>query len=530
MLLSPPIDLSAMLVKSCPRISPLFTGMRYYSQIRQVPLWIGGKQVTSTSRGTTIHKHPRTGQKSCEVVIAGELETREAIRHSREAYKSWGMVSGWERRSVLQNALRLLKERSANTASLLRADADFSDLLVHSDIDSSINLLDGSAETAISIEGYMPQTIDGSLAMVMKEPHGPVFSIPAFNFPLTLAMRSIVYPLACGNTVVMKASPLVPQLSTFIAALFNDAGLPPGVLQILSFSEDEVGKRVEQLIAHDDIRFVNFTGSISLGKQLASLCGQYLKPSVMELGGKAPAIVLPSANLQLAANHILFGAFLNSGQVCMSMERVIVHEEIAEEFEQVLKSEAIKAGWVGGMELVRSGAGERARNMVDQAVKMGARVIYSAGADSSATSLSSESAFPPTILADVHHDADLFQVESFAPILTIQSGSDLPSIIAMTNSHETGLSASVFCQNLALALKVARSLQSGAVHINGMSVHDQHGLPHGGTKNSGWSRFNGKGAIESFTQTKVIRINGTNPSLPLSALYRGLPENDYSNI
>lgn len=157
-------------------------------------------------------------------------------------------------------------------------------------------------------------------------------------------------------------------------------------------------------------------------------------------------------------------------------------------------------------------------------------MIYSAGADSSATSLSSESAFPPTILADVHHDADLFQVESFAPILTIQSGSGLPSIIAMTNSHETGLSASVFCQDLALALKVARSLQSGAVHINGMSVHDQHGLPHGGTKNSGWSRFNGKGAIESFTQTKVIRINGTNPSLPLSALYRGLPENDYSNI
>lgn len=328
----------------------------------------------------------------------------------------------------------------------------------------------------------------------------------------------------------MKASPLVPQLSTFIAALFNDAGLPPGVLQILSFSEDEVGKRVKQLISHDDIRFVNFTGSVSLGKQLASLCGQYLKPSVMELGGKAPAIVLPSANLQLAANHILFGAFLNSGQVCMSMERVIVHEKIAEEFEQVLKSEAIKAGWAGGMELVRSGAGERAKHMVDQAVRMGARVIYSAGADGSAASLSSKSAYPPTILADVRRDADLFQVESFAPILTVQSGSDLSSIIAMANSHETGLSASVFCQDLALALKVAQSLQSGAVHINGMSVHDEHGLPHGGTKSSGWSRFNGKGAIESFTQTKVIRINGTNLSLPLSALYRGLPENGSSEI
>ncbi|KAK8853148.1 hypothetical protein IAR55_003849 [Kwoniella newhampshirensis] len=484
-----------------------------------VPLWIAGGPVTSSSRTTVITRHSKTRKDSCEVVVAGEEETIRAIRESRKAFQTWRDVSGWERRKILGKVLSLLQDRFPEFTTALRADGAWSDLIVHADQASAVNLTDGAVQTAISVEGTIPQTIDGSLTMVTREPYGPVLSIPAFNFPLTLTLRSIVYPLACGNTVIMKSSPLIPQLSSLFGPLLGEAGLPPGVLQILNFSEEDVAERVEQIIADDDVRMVNFTGSIKLGRLLAEKCGKYLKPSVMELGGKSPAIVLPSADLELAANNILFGAFANSGQVCMSTERVIVHEDVAEQFEKVLKETAEKARWTGGMELVRLGAAKGAQSLVDDAVKAGARIVYTA---SSSDSSSSSTSYPPTIIKALPSAATLSNTESFSPILTIHTAPTVPSIISLANSHETGLTSSIFSKDLSQALEVAKQLDLGAVHVNGMTIHDQHGLPHGGWKSSGWGRFNGQGAVESFTQTKNIRIcGGGGGRLPLEMLYNG---------
>nr|XP_031860470.1 uncharacterized protein CI109_004081 [Kwoniella shandongensis]KAA5527542.1 hypothetical protein CI109_004081 [Kwoniella shandongensis] len=485
-----------------------------------VPLWISGEAVTSSSGGTTSVRHSKTRRESCEVVLAGKEETTRAIRESRRAFVSWRDVSGWERKAILSKALILLRDRFPEFTTALRADAAWSDLLIHADQSSAVNITDGAAQTAISIEGTIPQTIDGSLTMVTREPYGPVLSVPAFNYPLTLALRSIVYPLACGNTVILKSSPLTPQFSHLFGPLFAEAGLPPGVLQILNLSEEDVAERVEQIISDDDVRMVNFTGSVKLGRILAEKCGKYLKPSVMELGGKAPAIVLPSADLELAANNILFGAFVNSGQVCMSTERVIVHDDIAEQFERVLRETAEQVKWSGGMEFVRPGAVDGAQALIDDALKEGARIIYSASSDSSS---SSSSAFAPTILASVPPSAALSTTESFSPILILQTASSISSLIDLANSHDTGLTSSIFSQDLSQALEVAKRLEIGAVHINGMTIHDQHGLPHGGWKASGWGRFNGQGAIESFTQTKNVRIiKGGGGKLPLEMLYGGL--------
>ncbi|WVF73045.1 hypothetical protein IAT40_007863 [Kwoniella sp. CBS 6097] len=491
-----------------------------------VPLWIGGKEVSSSSAGTVITKNSKTGKESCEVVVAGEQEVNEAISDSRRAFEEWKSKTGWERKTVLNKVVDLLPDKFNALTQALRADASFSEIVVQGDRKSALHLTAGAAITfvlSLSLSlpmGSIPQTVDGSFVMTIKEPFGPVLSIPAFNYPLTLALRSIVYPIACGNSVIVKSSPLIPQLYYLFGPLFKDAGLPDGTLQILNFSERDVAARVEQMISDDDVRMVNFTGSVRLGKILAAKCGEHLKPSVMELGGKSVAIVLPSADLKIAANNILFGAFLNSGQICMSTEQVLVHQDVAAEFENELKTTAQEAGWNGGMELVRPGAGEGAKELAGQAVQSGAQVVYSA---SSSASSGSASSYPPTVLSSLPETATLSTTESFSPILTLHSFSSTSAILSHANSHKTGLTASVFSNDLAQALEVAKKLETGAVHINGMTIHDQANLPHGGWKESGWGRFNGRGAIESFTQSKNIRVlPGKGMMLPLHAIYEGM--------
>ncbi|WVW86088.1 hypothetical protein I302_108127 [Kwoniella bestiolae CBS 10118] len=483
-----------------------------------VPLWINGESLKSSTGRTVVHKHSKTGEETCEVVVAGKEEVDQAINSSKLAFQDWRNVNGWERKGILQNVGKLIRDRSNLLSEALLSDTIFSDLVMAQDQKSALHLLDGAANTAISVEGSIPQTVDGSFSMVLRQPYGPVLSIPAFNYPLTLALRSIAYPLACGNTVLLRASPLLPQFFQLLGPLFQEAGLPKEALQVLNFSEKDVGERVEQIIAHSDVRMVNFTGSVKLGKILAAKCGEYLKPSLMELGGKSVAIVLPSADLKLAANNILFGAFLNSGQVCMSTEQVLVHSDIAEEFEKVLKETAEKAQWGEGMEMVRHRSGDGAKALYDDAVKQGAKILYSA---SSSSSTPTSTSFPPTILSSLPPTSKLLKEESFSPLLSLHRLPSTSSIIQHANSHSTGLTSSIFTNDYREALEIATDLESGAVHVNGMTVHDQHNLPHGGWKDSGYGRFNGQGAVESFTQTKNVRFVKEG-MLPLDLLYKGL--------
>ncbi|WWD03538.1 hypothetical protein V865_001591 [Kwoniella europaea PYCC6329] len=491
------------------------------SSLPTVQLWIGGQSLATSSGGTVVHTHPKTGRESCQAVVAGEKEVNDAIMSSKTAFEEWRDVTGWEKKGILQIVGKLIKDRSKDLEEALRADSTFSDLVVKKDQESALHLLEGASHTAISVEGTIPQTVDGSFSMVLRQPYGPVLSIPAFNYPLTLALRSIAYPLACGNTVLLRASPLLPQFFQLLGHLFQDAGLPKGALQILNFSEKDVAERIEQIIAHREVRMVNFTGSVRLGKILAAKCGQYLKPSVMELGGKSVAIVLPSADLELAANNILFGAFFNSGQVCMSTEQVLVHSEIANEFEKVLKEIAEQAKWgEQGMEMVRPGSGDGARDLYDNAIKEGAKVLYSSS-NTSSTSSTSSTSFPPTIFSSLPASSKLYIEESFSPLLSLHRLSSTEDIIQHANSHSTGLTSSIFTNDYREALDMAKELESGAVHVNGMTIHDQHNLPHGGWKDSGYGRFNSKGAIESFTQTKNVRFVKSG-KLPLGLIYEGL--------
>ncbi|GFZ48629.1 hypothetical protein JCM24511_06378 [Saitozyma sp. JCM 24511] len=470
-----------------------------------------------SSGGSVTVRHSKTRQPSCELVVAGEGETRQAVEGSWQAFERWGIVPAWERRRVISKVLGLLQERFPLLAEALHADAAVSDILVAADQRSATNLTDGAADTAINLDGWIPPTTDGALALVTRQPYGPVLSIPAFNYPLTLALRSIVYPLACGNTVILKSSILIPQLHNALARLFADAGLPDGALQIINFSEEDVAQRVEQLIADPLVRMVNFTGSTDLGRKLAAKCGEHLKPSVMELGGKSPATVLPSADLKLAANNILFGGIFNSGQVCMSTERILVHESVASDFEKELVIAAKELEGRDGFELVRPNAVEEIEAHIDEAIQAGAKLVYPSHPSPTSPASVHSTSCRPVILSNIPSHVFLATTESFAPVLSLQTFSNPSQALSLANGISTGLSSSIF-GSLDEALPLAQRIEAGAVHINGMTIHDQHGLPFGGIKDSGWGRFNGRGAVEAFTWTRNVVWNGNGHLLPLQAL------------
>ncbi|KAI9633985.1 aldehyde dehydrogenase domain-containing protein [Dioszegia hungarica] len=383
-----------------------------------------------------------------------------------------------------------------------------SEIAIGQDRKSVLGLVDGAAQTAISIKGSIPPTIDGSEVSTTREPFGPVLSIPAFNFPMTLAMRSIVDPLACGNTVIFKTSRYIPQIHALLHPLFADAGLPAGALQILHYSDEHVAERVEQMIAHPDVRMVNFTGSTNLGRILAAQCGKHLKPSIMELGGKSAAIVLESADLKVAANNILFGALFNSGQVCMSTERVLVQESIMPALEAELLSQwgEVKDK---SFDVVRADSIREVEGLVQEAIDQGAKRIT--------PSPSTAHAATPSIISNPPPVSSIWSTETFSPTLTLTSYSSQTDLLEKLNSVHTGLSASIF-GDTASAVALAKHVDCGAVHVNGMTVHDEATLPFGGVRESGWGRFNGQGAIEGFTWVKNVRVVKDPHGLPLGAL------------
>jgi acyl-CoA reductase-like NAD-dependent aldehyde dehydrogenase len=256
------------------------------------------------------------------------------------------------RRDILFKVAELLEAKKGELGEAYVHDTNVAPIVVSSDQGFALSHLKSGGTIATEVRGEIPQTTDGSLALVTREPYGVVYSVCPFNMGLTLCVRTFCYALACGNTVVVKASPAIPFLHYSLGPLLKEAGVPDGVVQILQYAPGTEAQLTEQVIAHPHVRMANFTGSTKVGSSIGALCGKYIKPCLLELGGKAPIVVLESADLKMAANNIVFGALLHSGQICMSSERVIVVESVADklvhEIQEIAKSELERLyGWVG---------------------------------------------------------------------------------------------------------------------------------------------------------------------------------------
>ncbi|KAK7598563.1 hypothetical protein V3481_000186 [Fusarium oxysporum f. sp. vasinfectum] len=322
------------------------------------------------------------------------------------------------------------------------------------------------------------------------------------NAPYVLGARSIAFALATGNTTVLKGSELSPRVFWAIGDIFRQAGLPDGCLNVIYHRTADAAEVTEALIAHPAIKKINFTGSTLVGSIIASVAGKHVKPLLLELGGKASAIVLKDADVKKAATSCAVGAFIHGGQVCMSTERILVHRSISDEFSAALK-EATQGLFGSGKPpfvLVNSAAVQKNKGLVADAVAKGATTLLG---DAEAVE-DQPTKMRPVIVSNVSKEMNIYHTESFGPTVSLLTFDTEDEALAIANDTDYGLSGAVFSEDLKAAMRVARKYESGAVHINSMTVHDEASLVHGGAKKSGYGRFNAAQGLAEFLRYKTI--------------------------
>jgi acyl-CoA reductase-like NAD-dependent aldehyde dehydrogenase len=390
-------------------------------------------------------------------------------------------------------------------AALMTAETGATAPWAHFNVMLASNMLREAASMTTQITGeVIPSDKPGTLALGVRKPVGVCVGIAPWNAPVILGTRSVAMPLACGNTVVMKASELCPGTQRLIGQVLRDAGLPAGVVNVVTNRPEDAAAVVEALIAHPAVKRINFTGSTRVGKIIAETAGRYLKPVLLELGGKAPLIVLDDADLDAAVDAAIFGAYANQGQICMSTERIIVDEKIADAFVAKFAARAKKLPSGNPREhvvlgsLVSVEAAEKVEALVSDAKAKGASVVAGGGRKGSI--------MEATVVDKVTPAMRIYSEESFGPAKSIIRVKDDDEAVKVANDTEYGLSAAVFSTNINRALSVANRIESGICHINGPTVHDEAQMPFGGVKGSGYGRFGGKAAIAEFTDLRWITI------------------------
>jgi benzaldehyde dehydrogenase (NAD) len=356
--------------------------------------------------------------------------------------------------------------------------------------------------------------IPGKRAMAVRQPVGVVVGIVPWNAPVILGVRAVAAPLAYGNTVVLKASEQCPRTHAAIVEAISDAGLPSGAIALVTNERKHAAEVADDLIAHPAVRRISFTGSTQVGRIIAEKAGRHLKRVLLELGGKAPLIVLADADLERAAAAASFGAFMHQGQICLSTERILVEHSVKDQLTQKLRQRARELT-VGDPNdpstrigpLATDHALKRVTALIDDAVAKGAKVLCGGHADGRC--------LEPTVLADVTPEMRIYYEESFGPVVSIVPVDGPEEAVRIANDTEYGLASAVFSANATAAMNIARQLETGACHINDATVNDEPQMPLGGTKASGWGRFGGAAALDEFTELRWITTQDSPRQYPI---------------
>jgi len=416
-----------------------------------------------------------------------------AVAEAAEAaFPAWSVLGPNARRSLLNRAAGEIEARADRFVETMADELRASEPWARFNVMLGAGMVREAAALTTRITGeVIPSDKPGLLSLALREPVGVVLGIAPWNAPVILGCRAIATPLACGNTVILKASERCPRTHALIVEAFEGGGLPPGVVNLVTNAPEDAGEVVGALIDHPAVRRINFTGSTAVGRIVARRAAEQLKPVLLELGGKAPLIVLEDADLDEAVKAAAFGAFMNAGQICMSTERIIVVEPVADEFARRLADKAAAMPGAAVGEQVDDRAASSARALIDDALREGARAIASG---------------PATVLDGITPAMRLYRDESFAPVVGIIRVADEDEAIRVANDSEYGLAAAVFTRDSARGLRVARRIRSGICHVNGPTVHDEAQMPFGGVGASGYGRFGGKAAIDAFTELRWITI------------------------
>lgn len=459
--------------------------------------------------------NPVSGEVVTRVPAASVADARHAANVAASAFPNWSNMSPSARREIISRAADIMVERSEDVIAMICAESGGTRAWGELNIKLGAAILREAAAMTTQISGeVIPADRPGSLAMSVRQPCGVVLSMAPWNAPVVLGCRALAMPLACGNTVVFKASEFCPGIHSMLGEIFAAAGLPDGVLSILHTPDSSAAEVVETLIAHPAVRRINFTGSTRTGRVIADLCARHLKRPLLELGGKAPLIVLDDADIEEAAKAAAYGAFAFQGQICMSTERIIVHDDIADAFIERLAAlaDAITAGDPSKDEsrigpLIGEHAAIRVKGLIDDALQKGARLV--AGGRQQGVWVDA------TVLDGITPNMRVYHEETFGPVASIIRFVDVDEAVSIANDTEYGLAAAVFGRDVTRALDVARRLESGICHINSSTIHDEPQMPFGGVKSSGYGRFGGKAGIDEFTELRWLTIQSGKVDYPI---------------
>ncbi len=474
---------------------------------------IDGAERGASGGATYDRLDPFTGKLATRAAAASVADANAAVEAAATAFKTWSKTGPGERRALLVKAADVMASKVAEFTQLMIEETGATAPWAGFNVMLAANMLREAGAMTTQIAGeVIPSDKPGTLAMGIRQAAGVCLGIAPWNAPVILGTRAIAMAIACGNTVVLKASEACPGVHRLIGQCLHEAGIPAGVINVISNDPKDAAAIVEALIAHPAVRRVNFTGSTGVGRRIGELAGRHLKPALLELGGKAPFIVLDDADIDGAVNAAIFGSFMHQGQICMSTERIIVDSKIADEFVDKLAARAAQLpagdprGHVVLGSLISLAAAEKNEALMTDAVAKGA--VLRAGGTRSGTVVQA------TILDNVTSAMRVYSEESFGPVKPIIRVNGEEEAIRVANDTEYGLSSAIFSRDIQRALAVAARLETGICHINGPTVSDEAQMPFGGVKGSGYGRFGGKAAIAEFTDLRWVTIEDANQHYP----------------
>lgn len=460
-------------------------------------------------------KNPLTGEVASSAIAMQAADIPAVCEKAEKGFAAWSKLGPNARRATLTTAAGALEAKQAAFVDAMMNEIGATQGWAMFNLMLAASMLREAASITTQVGGeVIPSDKPGCLAMAVREPVGVILGIAPWNAPIILGVRAVATALACGNSVILKASETCPRTHALIIEALEEAGFPEGTVNVVTNAPESAAEVVGALIDHPAVKRINFTGSTEVGRIVARRAAEHLKPCLLELGGKAPLVVLEDADLDEAVKAAAFGAYMNQGQICMSTERLVVVDAVADQFAKKM-AEKVKSMATGDPRegktplgaVVDASTVDRVNALIEDAESKGAAVLAGGKADSVL--------MPATLVDRVDDGMKLYRDESFGPVVAMIRAKDEDDAIRIANDSEYGLSAAVFTTDAARGLRVARQIRSGICHVNGPTVHDEAQMPFGGVGASGYGRFGGKAGIDSFTELRWITVESEPGHYPI---------------
>ncbi|MFF0043203.1 aldehyde dehydrogenase family protein [Streptomyces mirabilis] len=474
----------------------------YFTDLAQQ--YIDGEWRQGTGSWDIIDFNPYNGEKLASITIATVDEVDEAYLAARRAQKEWAATNPYARRAVFEKALRIIEEREAEITEVIIAELGGTHLKAGFELHLAKEFLRESIQLALRPEGkILPSPIDGKENRLYRVPVGVVGVISPFNFPFLLSLKSVAPALALGNGVVLKPHQNTPIVGgSLVAKIFEDAGLPGGLLNVVITDIAEIG---DAFIEHPVPKVISFTGSDKVGRHVATVCASHFKSVVLELGGNSALVVLDDADIDYAVDAAVFSRYVHQGQVCMAANRVLVDRSVADEFTEkfVAKVKTLKVGDPSDPQtiigpVINSSQADSITGAVDQAIAEGATALVRGA--------TTDNLVEPTVLTDLPADSAILRQEIFGPVALLVTFDGEEEAVRIVNDTPYGLSGAVHTADVERGVAFAKQIDTGMFHVNDGTVHDEPLVPFGGEKHSGIGRLNGETTVDAFTTQKWISV------------------------